>query len=226
MLKEIAGRFPPLYRSLNRLRGLRLHEPEIRVPHRLLGSAYGAWPLPDGAVSETSVVYSFGIGRDISFDLALIESTHCTVHAFDPTPSALEWLTVQALPAQFRYQQVGIGAKDGFESFAAPSKAGHVSFRRGEGHSFKVSKLSTIMQQLGHSHIDFLKMDVEGFEYDVLDNILQTDVRPRVLAVEFHHMMHQIPQEKTKSAVAALKCSGYRCFWVSDIGHEYGFLYG
>jgi len=36
--------------------------------------------------AATAVVYSLGIGEDISFDLALIEKYGARVHAFDPTP--------------------------------------------------------------------------------------------------------------------------------------------
>ena len=36
-----------------------------------------------------------------------------------------------------------------------------------------VSRLSTIMSELGHERLDVLKMDIEGAEYAVLDDMLR-----------------------------------------------------
>lgn len=36
------------------------------------GSRYGGWAIGEGSVGSDSVVYSFGIGEDASFDLGLI----------------------------------------------------------------------------------------------------------------------------------------------------------
>ena len=42
------------------------------------------------------------------------------------------------------------------------------------------------MRELGHEHIDFLKLDIEGAEYEVLQSVLAGTVAPYVLCVEFH----------------------------------------
>ncbi len=46
--------------------------------------------------------------------------------------------------------------------------------------------LPSIMRELGHEHIDFLKLDIEGAEYEVLQSVLAGIVAPYVLCVEFH----------------------------------------
>ena len=52
----------------------------------------GGWTIcPDG-LSEDSIVYSFGIGEDISWESYISERFGATVHAFDPTPQSLQWL--------------------------------------------------------------------------------------------------------------------------------------
>ncbi|GIS18490.1 MAG: hypothetical protein CM15mP120_04060 [Pseudomonadota bacterium] len=43
------------------------------------------------------------------------------------------------------------------------------------------------MRDLGHDHLDVLKMDIEGAEYAVLDDMLQSNILPDQLLVEFHH---------------------------------------
>jgi hypothetical protein len=42
------------------------------------------------------------------------------------------------------------------------------------------------MQENGWNHIDLLKMDIEGFEYAVIDDILAHRLDVRQICVEFH----------------------------------------
>lgn len=79
------------------------------------------------------------------------------------------------------------------------------------------------MSSLGHDHIDLLKMDIEGFEYDVFDQMLELGISPRCILVEFHHKQFGTP-EKTRLSVSKIKNAGYQNFWISDLGAEYGFL--
>lgn len=108
-----------LRRSLRRLCGLVLHRPETDYPYHLLGTDYGGWPVVDGTVTSESIVYSFGVGEDISFDLALMGKTDCSVWAFDPTPKAKAWLESQDLPHRFHFDPVTISAMDGEMTFSA-----------------------------------------------------------------------------------------------------------
>lgn len=195
------------------------------------GSEYGGWWICPRGISAASVVYSFGIGTDISFDLSLIETHGLTVHAFDPTPSSIVWLETQSLPAQFTWQALGIASYDGRATFFAPADPTHVSHSvvppvGADRHAIEVEvrRLSTIMGSLGHDRIDVLKLDIEGAEYDVLEEILTGGVRPGQLLVEFHHRAAGVGIERTRQAVAHLKAAGYRIFAVSDTGEEYGFI--
>jgi hypothetical protein len=61
-----------------------------------IGTAYGGWSIPAGAISRDSVCYLAGLGEDASFDLSLIESFGCTVHAFDPVPEAARYAATVA----------------------------------------------------------------------------------------------------------------------------------
>ena len=49
----------------------------------------------------------------------------------------------------------------------------------------EVKTLETIMTQLGHKHIDVLKMDIEGAEYDVIENILSAQLLITQILIEF-----------------------------------------
>ena len=55
------------------------------VAAETIGSAYGSHTVVRDGLDARSVVYSFGVGEDVSFDLGLIERYGCMVHTFDPT---------------------------------------------------------------------------------------------------------------------------------------------
>jgi FkbM family methyltransferase len=209
-----------------------LHRPDMEVSYDLLGSDYGGWPLVRDITKNGALIYSFGVGEDISFDLAAIERYAAEVHAFDPTPRCLNWIKQQTLPPQFHFHAMGISDIDGDIEFFAPSVAEHVSFSAAPAKNSDlklavkapVRRLRTIIEELGTPTPDILKMDVEGFEYGVLADMLSGPIRPAQLLIEFHHYMYGIPADRTRQAVADLQAAGYAIFYVSDGGHEYGFV--
>jgi FkbM family methyltransferase len=226
MLRKAIGHIPLLYRAANRLRGYRLHSPEIDVRYDLLGSWYGAWPLPLGLLTSDSIVYSFGVGKDITFDLGVIRRLGCYVYAFDPTPIARAWLKGQCLPEEFIFNEIGLAEFDGVADFSAPP-TGH-SFSRSQepsGNKYSVARLATLMQKNNHQAIDLLKLDIEGFEYAAIDDFIDAGIFPRIINVEFHHRSYGISTGQTKASVAKLRRAGYAIFWVSDLGREYAFLH-
>src|SRR5262245_45261334 len=70
---------------------------QLRCRTEFLGSEYGGWCICPDSLGPQSVVYSVGVGEDISFDLALIERFGLQVHAFDPTPKSVRWVKQQSL---------------------------------------------------------------------------------------------------------------------------------
>jgi FkbM family methyltransferase len=207
---------------------------QVSLPHVHLGTEYGGYALVPDRLGPTSVVYSFGIGEDVSFDLAVIERFGCKVHAFDPTPRSLAWVDAQDLPPGFTMRPVGLADYDGVASFAPPANSAHVSHRivDGAGAStpgdvvqFPVKRLDTLMRELGHGHIDVLKMDIESSEYAVIDMLERSTLRPTQLLVEFHHQMKSVPLSHTKRAISQLNAMGYRCFDVQPTGREFSFIH-
>lgn len=210
-----------------------LHAAEVALPHTVLGTEYGGWPLLDTLTPKSPLIYAFGVGEDISFDLAAIERYDARVIAFDPTPRCGAWIARQSLPSNFSFQPIGLADTDGEAQFFAPEESEHVSFSSQPAKASDpalavtapVKRLSTIIDELGTGVPDVLKMDIEGFEYGVLTDMIASGLRPGQLLVEFHHRMYDISNERTQTAVKALQDAGYRLFFVSSGGHEYGFVH-
>lgn len=219
----------PSVRRLKRLWRPPLHCPEGKFSYRVLGTEYGAWPVLDDSLDPESIVYCFGVGDDISFDLALINGFGCSIEAFDPTPRCISWLEKQSLPESFHFHDVGLSDCKKVLSFSAPPEGNFLSYTVAkrtdspEVVELPVKPLDTLMAGLGHSRIDFLKMDIEGSEYPVIVDMVKKEIFPQQLCIEFHHGIHSYSQEDTRAAVALLQRTGYVLHYVSDGGHEYGF---
>jgi FkbM family methyltransferase len=206
--------------------------PDYKCANERFGSHYGGWDVVGEPLGKNSVVYSFGVGEDASFDIALIERFGMDVYAFDPTPKSIAWARSQNLPSQFTLYEYGIADFDGNISFNPPENPAHISYTildRPKTEDNKISapvkRLATIMRELGHNHIDLLKMDIEGAEYVVIDDLDKVGIRPKQLLVEFHHRFPGVGVQKSRDAITKLKAMGYGLFSVSVTGEEYGFFY-
>jgi FkbM family methyltransferase len=204
--------------------------PRLSVPTFRDGARSGVWTVCPEGITPESVVLSFGVGDNIAWDLAMIRRFGVVVHAFDPTPASIRWVRSQVVPSRFLFHEYGLAAHDGVVDFVAPRKAGAVNFRplgRGESSAAvtaPVRRLSTIWDQLGRPPIEVLKMDIEGGEYEVIDDLLSSAVPVRQLLVEFHHNFPSIGLPKTLRSIQALEIAGFRIFHISERGLELSFL--
>lgn len=234
---EATLRFRPLIRKIKRIGRVAagvdvFYRPQVRREFRMLGNYGAQFAVIPELLSPASTVYSFGIGTDISFDLLLIECFGVNVHAFDPTPRSLAWLQTFKHPAGLHVHPYGIADCDGVVPFEPPESPLHVSHRiatqRVSDRTVQapVRRISTITRELGHSSIDLLKMDVEGAEYDAIDDLLASAIPVRQLCVEFHHRWKDIGVTRTRRAIESLCSNGFQIFHVSDTGEEYSFING
>ena len=76
-----------------------------QLPRKWYGNEYGGFFVCPDYLTENSIVYSFGIGEDISFDLDIVRNHGCSVFGFDPTPKSIAWINRQwgQLPKNFNF---------------------------------------------------------------------------------------------------------------------------
>jgi len=196
---------------------------------------FGDWWLCRDLVRDGQKVYSLGVGEDIGFDLALMQCRDVEVFAFDPTPNSIAWLQSQSLPPQFHFYPWAVADRDG-SLFLYPRVRGDGSHSRmmytflaapearEDGIEVPVKSLAGIMRELGHDHVDILKIDIEGAEYGVLNSMLELPLRPAQLLVEFHHRFPGLSAADTIQAVGNLRQAGYGLARISSSGREYTFI--
>ncbi len=204
---------------------------DIVLPTSTFGNNGASWTLVTELLNEASIVYSFGVGDDISFDLSVINHVDLQVYAFDPTPKSVEWISNQNLPKQFILNPVGLANFNGKAKFHPPENPDHISATilerdetKDEAYKVEVRTLKSIMQELGHRHVDLIKMDIEGAEYEVIEGMKANNIKPSQLLVEFHHRFKDVGAKKTVRAVKTLRAMGYKVFHVSKTGEEISFI--
>ena len=202
---------------------------ERRVPVDTYGCGNGAWNVASSSICADSVVVSAGVGRDISFDLELSKQHACRIVMVDPSPTGADTITrYQPLPERLTFESIGLAKLDGIMKFATPSHPEEGSFRlHGEAtsqktHEFRCERVQTFMQRHGFAAIDLLKLDIEGFEYGVLEDVLSSNCIVKQICVEFHHgIVPRISRWQTITAMLKLILSGYRLVNHNGLNHTF-----
>jgi len=196
-----------------------------------LGTVYGGWTIAPDSLDASSVICSFGVGNDISFDLEAIERFGLTVHGFDPSPEAVQWISEQVdLPANYVFHDYGLGNEDGNVAFSAPTSGGMYSSSQSQVHagrkkiSLPVKSLATVIHSMPNAFIHLLKLDIEGAEYDLIDDIIRHRSSIGQILIEFHHRIGVASLKETVKAVNRLRGAGFALFHVSSTSSEFSFL--
>jgi FkbM family methyltransferase len=204
----------------------------IKCNHIWYGNDYGGFYVCPDLLNKESVVYSFGIGEDISFDKAIIDKHNCNVHGFDPTPKSIKWVSSQNQIPNFHFYAYGLDSKSGAVDFFMPFNDNHVSgslvIQNNVSEQKKVivemKSLFDITNSLKHNHIDIVKMDIEGSEYEVLDSIFEANISINQFLVEFHERFFENGKEKSIQFINRMKKHGFEIFAISDSYEELSFI--
>ena len=188
------------------------------------------WSICPQGITKNSIIYSFGIGTEISLEISLMEKYGLNIYGFDPTPKSINWVKKQDLPDRFRMFDFGIFNYDGKAKFNPPENPEEVSHtmldRPSTSHmqiTVEVRRLQSIMKSLGHDHIDILKMNIEGAEYDAIKDIIAENIEIKQILIEFHTSFPNVGVSKTKEAVKLLNGNGYQIFNI-ECCHHYSFI--
>jgi Methyltransferase domain len=145
----------------------------------------GGWFVCDPKAltqAKPCIVYSFGIKDDFSFDQAMHEMG-CQIHGFDPSPYGLaSKSSYEAIGGE--YHSFGLGLPDA-QVLVAPFRWPGIGYLRDRNTDpWVLKRIPTIMKELGHSSMTYLKVDVEGSEWDAIDDIIAA--KWGEFAVEMH----------------------------------------
>ncbi|KNC80149.1 hypothetical protein SARC_07488 [Sphaeroforma arctica JP610] len=168
----------------------------------------GQWNTCFDSWTDTCKVFSFGIDYDFSWDQEVAARGKCKVASFDPS---MEW-EEKDVDANVRYYPVGIAANDD-ESIDG------VRMRDGVQQKWKVATLGTSMKNLQVERLTVLKMDVEGFEWEAIPEMISSGALKHVdqFIFEVHYFQHlyqgQESVEHWYNTVRAMSDQGLEMFY-------------
>ncbi len=157
-----------------------------------LGQGEGIWIIPTDYIHRNSICYCVGVGVNISLDIELARRG-AKVFCFDPTPRSIEYMrTLDYDHDRITFTPIGIWRENKQLKFYAPMNLEHANFSTRNIHGTSeyfiadCRRLIDVMKQLGHDHIDLLKLDIEGSWYEVLQDVIESKIPIKVLCVEFN----------------------------------------
>lgn len=204
----------------------------IKCSCRWYGNQYGGFYLNPNLIHKDSIIYSFGIGEDISFDKELINVHNCQVYGFDPTPKSIKWCKEQVLLMNFHLYDFGISQETGKFKFHLPKNNKHISgsviehdnVSKEDVVEVEMKSFVDIVKSLGHDRVDVVKMDIEGSEYHVIESILLSGIQVDQIAVELHERFFHNGKERSMQLINKLYSHGYKMCAVSSSCQEVTFI--
>jgi FkbM family methyltransferase len=174
----------------------RLGRLPIEPGHRIveLGSSYGGWKIPEDSVTASQICYCVGSGDDITFDLELIRRYDVTVRAVDPV-EAYEQVVLRAADDEprFTYRRAALATSDGPMRMQTHHEPGSGSlsaaglYETDDWVEVDGRTIRSLMSEFGDDHIDLLKIDVEGIEYELVPTLDLVGLGVRVFSIQLHH---------------------------------------
>jgi FkbM family methyltransferase len=176
----------------------------------------------------------FDVGANVGDRTAFVLSCavgEVRVHAFEPTPATLDHLTTR-FAADSPVRVVGAALSDASGS-AALRDYGALSgvnslvvekFHSGptEVHSVRVIAGDEYCQEHGIDQIDFLKIDVEGFEWNVIQGLIRMFTEKRIRAVQFEYgFIHATTGHLMRDFYRLFESLGYQVGPVRPSGPEF-----
>lgn len=220
-----------------------------KVVNAGFGQDGNEYALSEKAIQKSSVdnyvVFSAGIFNDIEFEKFMISKYDAIVYSFDPTPLSAAFIKEQIkLKAvnknQLVHTKCGVEAYDGSTEFnVEPDNDGGVGSsainradKNGQLYPRKIKvtmkTIRTLMKEKRLSHIDCMKLDIEGSEFAVIQHCFsgKNPLKVPNLIIEFHERFFEDGVEKMEQAFKTLREAGYVHVWTSKLGIECLFVHG
>jgi len=178
------------------------------VPDKETIGVLSQWTIVTRGLHRDAVIYSGGVGEDITFEQELIRRFGVKIHIFDPAPVAARTVA-SANNDGLLFKPIGLAAS-AIGSFSIGGGADSSTWLKAGGtETLPCTSLAREIEMNGHDSIDLLKIDIEGFEYEVLESCLNERIPIKQICVEFHDFFAEIPKAKTKRMIRILESHGF-----------------
>ncbi len=88
----------------------------------------------------------------------------------------------------------------------------------------KGRRIASIMKELEHDRVDILKMDIEGAEFDVLEELVASGANVSQIIVDFHNRYLRDGKDKLKRCLKTMDNAGYKIFAINEYNEAISFI--
>ncbi len=178
-----------------------------------LGGSYGGWVMPGELIEPSWICYLVGAGGDVSFDLELISRYGVISRSFEAVEDYVVRAREQAGDEpRFSAHHAAIAAVDGPIRMQVTHDPGSLSVSA--AHLYDSERfielpgrsLTSLMAEFGDEHVDLLKIDMEGSEYEVMPTIDLRALGVKIFAIQLHHTGSV---RDARRLIAGLRAQGY-----------------
>jgi len=167
---------------------------------RLGRSNDGGYVIPKRSIEKTEVLYSFGIYDDWSFEESFKRRSNPKIICFDNSIGLFFWIKkfikeviFFSIKKNLFYQMKSLISFFYYKFFFSKSNVLHIKkhiiskkIKLSRDIQEKFISLENILQKWGDRNF-FLKIDIEGAEYSLLDEIIFNQDKMTGLVMEFHN---------------------------------------
>ena len=161
---------------------------------RLGNKGDGGYVIPKKIIKEIEILISFGISNDWSFEEDFKKiNPHLIVHGYDHSISRrvfardIRYIILNMILLRFSFRKLIKSIKRIF-SYLSFFKGEVVHFQKRihdyVHHSYDIT-FDDVISKTKSKKI-FLKIDIEGSEYRIIDSIMEYENRIKAIAIEFH----------------------------------------
>lgn len=172
-------------------------------------------------LTEASVIADVGCGYEAEFSRQMIERYGLQAIGIDPTKKHAPYLKALEVSSEGRFTHLAlaVSSENGTVQFheSKQNESGsllpeHTNIRNDDINHYEVESvtLRELVRRLGRTSVDILKLDLEGAEYGLFDDMTEADLLPfGQIFLECHHHCTSHTELETKQLVRRIKNFGF-----------------
>lgn len=182
-----------------------------------------------GNFQNSSVIVDVGCGFDADFSESMINKYGLKAFGIDPTLKHKESLDIlsKKMNGRFSHRLIAVSSVDGKIIFNESENnvsgsilKDHKNVKNDKIKKYEVDSvsLSKLPEHLDLPKIEYIKLDLEGAEYELINNLKKSDLEKyEQIFVEFHH--HCVPgytPKKTLECVRKVASYGFKYYTLDN----------
>lgn len=193
---------------------------------KYLGSKYGGWSVDLDSISDGDTIICGGVGEDITFEQELLKYKNVKIIEIDPTEKSHKFMedkvddNITLIKKAIEKEGIGYVRMYKNKNPNWVSESMSVSHDM-VGDDYYDSPVVTIEELKNEYNPSFIKLDIEGSEYNVLEDCIGI----KQVCVEFHHhCMSDKTIKDTELLINKFLINGYKIINSTNNYQEITFL--